>query len=68
MSRDGKMTLADVSASGTGGALQFPSRFSSLEDNEITRQKAELARNAKMSAALRTRRRRCIRCRKTQRW
>lgn len=41
------MTLADVSASGTGGALQFPSRFSSLEDNEITRQKAELARNAK---------------------
>ncbi|EIW0069398.1 TIGR03752 family integrating conjugative element protein, partial [Klebsiella pneumoniae] len=47
MSRDGKMTLADVSASGTGGALQFPSRFSSLEDNEITRQKAELARNAK---------------------
>ena len=47
LDRNGKpVTGAAVATNGTG-TFQFPTAFGGLNDNEITRQKAELDRNAK---------------------
>lgn len=42
---DGKSLLSGVGS--MGSTLRFPTRFSSLQNNEITRQKVELENNAK---------------------
>ncbi|WP_145558720.1 TIGR03752 family integrating conjugative element protein [Yersinia mollaretii] len=48
LDRNGKPMVGDIGVTSTGaGSFQFPSSFGNLDDNEISRQKAELDRVAK---------------------
>lgn len=47
LDRNGKPVTGAAAATNGTGTFQFPTAFGGLNDNEITRQKAELDRNAK---------------------
>lgn len=52
LDRNGKPVTGSVSPANGTGTFQFPTPFGTLKDNEITRQKAELDRNAKNQQAI----------------